>query len=91
MARPNNFYYSSKYFLKPRTGFELSFIIPIAAARRTIPTNNRNRKTRAAEIHKGDKTHNQDQAITPVSLRIMKIIVKVPAKPIPPELFLRLL
>lgn len=35
-------------------------------------------------IQMGDSTHHQDHAITPVSLRTMKAIVKAPTNPIPP-------
>ena len=37
-------------------------------------------------IHRGERTHSHDQAMTPVSLRVMKTMVSKPAKPMPPLL-----
>lgn len=42
--------------------------------------------TKAKLIQRGERTHNQDHEITPVSLRPMNRIVKRPANPIPPLL-----
>lgn len=43
------------------------------------------KNTSKKEIQIGLKTNHQDHAMTPVSLRTMKVMVSKPAKPIPPE------
>ena len=37
-----------------------------------------------AEIHTGERTHHQDQSISPVSLRTIKTMASNPGNPIPP-------
>lgn len=36
-------------------------------------------------IQRGQRTHHQDQAITPVSLNAMKSMARRPQKPMPPD------
>ena len=43
------------------------------------------RIARIMEIQIGDRTHNQDQAITPHSFSTMKTMVSSPVKPMPVE------
>ena len=43
----------------------------------------RNDKKQIIEIQIGDKTHTHSQSINPVSLSVIKTIVRSPVKPIP--------
>lgn len=50
-----------------------------------------NTAARARHIHKGDKTHHQDQSITLHSLSITKTINTTPTASTPPDLSFKLL
>jgi hypothetical protein len=43
--------------------------------------------TRMKEIQSGERTHHQDQVMTPTSLRTMKMTVRTPARLRPPDEF----